>query len=151
MSDLGFNFVPDMGDRLAVVDNSDTAAKLLGYDDVSQTCIGFMTVYHDGEKDFETDVGEGKYRMAIWVEAWLAYRNKKPGQVTSVVFDHVALMAMEGYSGKIVWDDAGDPEKQNHGLTRSVRAGVAKGAVVELRFKLVRKRTSEPNQVGMEV
>ena len=123
------NFSPD-GEILAVVANSDAAAQQLGHKRVSDTNILTLIVYHDGVEVFREEVGEGKYRSAIFVEAWIVYRGHERGLRQSIVFDQIALHALEQYMGARVWGEATDPQGSKHGFVRAVTSGQKKEVLV---------------------
>ncbi|MFM2424263.1 MAG: hypothetical protein RLZZ70_654 [Candidatus Parcubacteria bacterium] len=121
----GFTFVPD-GESAAVLPNSEAIARKLGYAQVDQAAIAALIVYHDGVEVFRGEVEDGMYRSAIFVEAWMAYRGYGRGQTNTLVFDTIAILALERYVGNRVWTEASDQTTTAHPFVRSIMAGDGK-------------------------
>lgn len=128
----GFNFVRDRGDLLAVVSNSDAAAVQLGYAGVEETRVATIIVNYDGKEAWRDDVGEGKYRSAIFLEAWKAYRGQDQNLAYAIPVDDVFLSALEAFVGETIWAEATETGGDKHAFIRAILAGVGQEVTVDL-------------------
>ena len=137
MAFAGFNFVPD-GELAAVVSNSDTAACQLGYGHVSEARIARLRVIVHDVIVFDEEVGDGKYRSAIWVEAMLAYRGFGYRQVEYLVVDAVAYLALRGYMGNKICNQAVESKGKNHAFVYAILAteDSSESVVIQVEWKM---------------
>lgn len=137
MSYQGFNFVTD-ADKPAVVPNSEAAASQLGYGGVDEVCIAALTItVGKGVSTWHEKVEDGKYRSAVFVEAWMAYRGHSRRSMSKITVDDVFMLALRGYMGEQVWAEAIDPNGDKHGFIRALLRGQGKDATIDVTWKPV--------------
>lgn len=136
MQFVGFNFVPD-GELAAVMSNGDTAANQLGYTAVSEVRIAHLRVIVNDDVIFDDVVGEGKYRSAVWVEAMLAYRGCGYRETEYLSVDAVACLALRGYMGNKVCNQAIESKGEKHAFVYAILAteDSGKSVVVQVEWK----------------
>jgi len=136
MAFAGFNFEAD-GEKPAVIANSDAAASTLGYTTVEDTRIAHMRVLFDDTVVWKSDIGEGKYRSAIFVEAMMAYRGNYNWEQV-LLMDAVAYLALRDYMGATVCHEAikfdGDKHAFVHALLTAENSGFSVRVQVEWKF-----------------
>jgi len=114
--------VNDHGARsvgLAVQVNGSAIAKQMGLSDLSEVPITFMDVVNpkNGMIKFNTEVGEGKYLSAVFVED--VYQ--KSGRDDNIVIvDAEFRINLEAYVGEKITADAKNPKLDNHGFVRAI-------------------------------
>ncbi len=114
--------VNDHGARnvgLAVQVNGPAIAKQIGLSDPSEVPITFMDVVNpeNGEIEFDTEVGEGKYLSAVFVEN--VYQKSERND-NIVIVDAEFRTNLEAYVGEKITADAKNPELDNHGFVRAI-------------------------------
>lgn len=105
--------------KMAVLVNGQTVAEKLGYEDPSETIISHIDVV-DGDSIvvFETEVGEGKYLSAIFVEGM--FKNRGLSKTEPLIVDGQFRDCLYEYMGEDVCVDACNPALDNHGFVRAI-------------------------------